>query len=152
MHSDTRPARQYSQTPHLGDWPGTTRSPTAQPVTPAPSAATVPENSWPSITPDRPPHSTRKCRSEPQTPQWETSISSSPGPGFGVGRSSTATSRRPMNTAAGMTSGTSVIAMPPESPKPDTGVNLPKTNQSDCALRYAYDTPAPNQIVQFSTR
>ena len=72
---------------------------------PAPTAATVPEYSWPSITPARPPHSRRKCRSEPQIPQWLTSSSSSPGPGSGVGRSSTATSRSPMNTAAGIVVG-----------------------------------------------
>ena len=90
-------------------------------MTSAPNAATVPEYSWPSITPARPPHSRRKCRSEPQIPQWLTSSRSSPGPGRGVGRSSTVTSRSPMKTAAGMVSGTFVMAR--GSPEPDTHVN-----------------------------
>ncbi len=51
----------------------------------------VPLYSWPSIAPSCPPHSRRKCRSEPQIPQWLTSMSTSCGPSRGVGRSSTAT-------------------------------------------------------------
>ncbi len=85
MQSEVRLARQYSHLPHLGEGPPIARSPIAQPVTSAPIAATVPENSWPSIAPALPPHSMRKCRSEPQIPQWLTSSSSSPGPGTGVG-------------------------------------------------------------------
>src|SRR5207244_6615115 len=84
-----------------------------------------------------------KCRSEPQRPQWLTSISRSFGPGVGVGRSSTATSLRPMNTAAGMTAGTSVIAMTKGSPKPDTGVNLSQPTPSHGASEHAYGAQCP---------
>ena len=105
VHSEGRCARQYSQRPHLAPGPPTTRSPTAQPSTSSPVATTVPLYSWPSIAPSCPPHSMRKCRSEPQIPQWLTSMSTSCSPSGGVGRSSTVTSRRPMNTAAGIDSG-----------------------------------------------
>ena len=136
MHNEVRFARQYSHLPHFGDGPPIARSPTAQPLTSAPRAATVPEYSCPSMTPARPPHSRRKWRSEPQIPQWLTSRSSSPGPGCGVGRSSTATSRRPMNTAAGMVSGRAVsggCVMAEGSPEPDTHVNCTPPGRGRCA-------------------
>src|SRR5438094_6202171 len=70
-------------------------------------------------------------------------MSRSFGPGVGVGRSSTATSLRPMNTAAGMTAGTSVIAMTKGSPKPDTGVNLSQLTPSHGASEHRYGAQCP---------
>ena len=60
-------------------------SPTFQPVTLAPTAATVPLYSWPPIEFGRPQPSSTKWRSEPQTPQWLTSSRTSSGPRSGTG-------------------------------------------------------------------
>ena len=84
-HSDGRCATQYSHVPQRGDGPPTTRSPGCQSVTASPTATIVPLYSWPSIAPSCPPHSSRKCRSEPQIPQWLTSTSTSFGPDLGPG-------------------------------------------------------------------
>jgi hypothetical protein len=42
------PARQAGHSPHQSSGITVTRSPTAQPLTPAPSAEIVPDISWPS--------------------------------------------------------------------------------------------------------
>ncbi len=70
----------------------------------------VPLNSWPATSPGLSPQpSSSMWMSEPQMPQWSTSTSTSPSDGRGTGRSSTTTSPGRRYTAAGMTSGSSVI-------------------------------------------
>ena len=106
-----------------GDGPPTTRSPTVQPVTSAPTAATVPENSWPSITPVAPAPLEEEVQvgaADPAVAHLEQELARARA--AGVGRSSTATSRSPMNTAAGIVVGQSCV-MPEGSPEPDTHVN-----------------------------
>ena len=96
-HSPKRPVRQYSQTPHGRPAAGMTRSPSAQPTTPSPSFAMVPDASWPWVmtsgTPGPPKTPSMRLRSEWQMPQYATLMSTSPGPGSGIGTSSTAHSR-----------------------------------------------------------
>ena len=82
-HSDGRSATQYSHVPQRGDGPPTTRSPTFQPVTHRRRRRSCRCTRGPRSRPTCPPHSSRKCRSEPQIPQWLTSTSTSFGPDLG---------------------------------------------------------------------
>ena len=70
-----RPARHASHSPHRGDGPPTTASPTAQRVTSSPIATTRPDHSCPSTEPGWPQPSRTKWMSLPQIPQWLTSSS-----------------------------------------------------------------------------
>ncbi len=90
------PSRQASQVPQVLKFQATpTRSPTARWVTLAPRSTTRPTTSCPGIrfalvapfSAGWSPSAT--CRSEWQTPQTSTSISTSSGPGTGRGTSST---------------------------------------------------------------
>ena len=93
-HSPKRPRRQKSQTPHGRPAAGITRSPSAQPTTPGPSFAIVPDASCPWVitsgTFGPPKTPSIRLRSEWQIPQYSTLTSTSPGPGSGIGTSSTA--------------------------------------------------------------
>ena len=86
----------------------------------------------------------RKCRSEPQTPQWLTSSEHLARARIaGRGRSSTATSRRPMNTAAGIVVGKwfghgRALGHAEGSPEPDTGV---KVGGGACETALAFGPP-----------
>ncbi len=50
-HEDARPSRHQVHSPQATEHDDITRSPTARPVTPGPTASTVPMNSWPSREP-----------------------------------------------------------------------------------------------------
>lgn len=91
-HWEGLPSRQRRQCPHLGDGPPTTSWPTAQPSTPSPTSTITPEYSWPAMNPGLWAHPSRSMwMSDPQIPQWSTSIRTWPGPATGTGRSSTVT-------------------------------------------------------------
>ena len=89
---DTSPRRQFTHSRHGLPAATTTRSPSAHPVTPGPSFATVPEASWPCVTTGSWDGKVplMRLRSEWQMPQNATLTSTSPGPGSGIGTSSTA--------------------------------------------------------------
>ena len=92
------PATHAAHDPHAMYGRATTGSPTSQPDTPEPSAATSPANSWPITVPGG--SVCAACRSEPQMPQSRTRRSSSPGSGSGRGTSSTARRPASLSTAA----------------------------------------------------
>ena len=84
------PVRHWRQWPHTM-WPSAVTSwPTLSSVTPAPRVTISPANSWPTTTggrmrPCAQAFQSAMCRSVPQTPAWRTRISTSPGPGDGLG-------------------------------------------------------------------
>ena len=124
--SDGRPARQYSHSPHLGDWARrSTRSPTVQPVTPSADGG---DRARELVALDHaraaaPLHEEVQVgAADPAVADLEQQLARARA--AGVGRSSTATSRRPMNTAAGIVwDGGIGCVMAEASPEPDTGVN-----------------------------
>jgi len=89
---ETSPRRQFTHSMHGLPAATTTRSPTAHPVTPCPSFATVPDASWPCVTTGNWLGNVPliRLRSEWQMPQNATFTNTSPGPGSGMGTSSTA--------------------------------------------------------------
>ena len=87
-HSDSRPVRQYSQSPQVAIRYGITRSPTCQPSTPSPSSEIRPTTSTPGMNGSS--TAKRETPSRMSTSRWlsaeaATSITTSPGPGRGSG-------------------------------------------------------------------
>ena len=92
-HTLRRPSRQYRHSPQVEKNVSTaTRAPSQPSSTPSPSAATVPQISWPIVIGGALGYSpAQMCRSVPQTPTAATSSTTSPGPGARSGRSASST-------------------------------------------------------------
>ena len=92
-HMCARPVRQWKQTPHVTWLSAETYSPSSTSETALPSATTVPQSSWPSVSGGftrSDDHSSQRsmCRSVPQIEAASMRIRTSSGPGVGTGTSS----------------------------------------------------------------
>src|SRR6266568_2037098 len=92
MHRWRRPAMQLRHVPHTRCPSPLATSPGLTPVTPSPTAATSPTNSWPSVrggvmAPAAHESHASMCRSVPQIPVRSTRIRTCPVPAVGVGTS-----------------------------------------------------------------
>ena len=104
-HRCSRPARHWRQRPHERTIEHVACTPTSTPSTPSPTAATLPANSWPRITPERTPAvfaPEMMRRSVPQIVFASTLRRTSPGPGSGTGTRVRDRSSMPCRTAAFM--------------------------------------------------